>query len=134
MNMPSNSTQSDTTPELQLCGTIKLSRKASDFMRRMVRFGGAGSAAGFRLSVKPGGCSGLQSDFSIESAAYPGDKVLEFGNLSVFVPEASFQLLEGAVIDFLDSATQTGLTFLTPDKGSCGCATTGAGPLQLSKL
>ena len=39
---------------------------ALKFIQRMVRFGGAGPRAGFRLEVSPGGCSGMSSAFSVE--------------------------------------------------------------------
>lgn len=39
---------------------LTLTPAAEKFVRRMVRFGGAGEDAGFRLTVSAGGCSGLE--------------------------------------------------------------------------
>ena len=50
---------------------LKLTPAAEKFISRMVRFGGAGENAGFRLTVSAGGCSGLASEFSVEAAALP---------------------------------------------------------------
>lgn len=52
---------------------------AAKFMQRMIRLGGAGEQAGLRLVVTPGGCSGLNSDFTVEAAPLlddPGETVV----------------------------------------------------------
>ena len=46
-----------------MCVTI--TPRAAKYMRRMVRFGEGSAAAGFRLTVKPGGCSGFDSSFTV---------------------------------------------------------------------
>jgi iron-sulfur cluster assembly accessory protein len=99
-------------------GSIIVTEGAEKFMRRMVRFGGLGSAAGFRLVVTPGGCSGLSAEFSPELEPKPGDETLVVNGLRVFVPEASAKLLAGVTIDFVDTAMQQGLTFFNPNATS----------------
>lgn len=100
-------------------GSVIISEGAEKFMRRMTRM--AGGAGGFRLVVSPGGCSGLSSEFSIEAEAKPGDETLQVNGLKVFVPAPSARLLAGVTVDFVDTATQTGLTFFSPEApASCG--------------
>jgi len=99
-----------------------LSSDARGFMRRMVRMSGLGSGAGFRLVVEPGGCSGLSSSFSIEAAPQEGDVVVADEDLVLFVPASCRPLLDGVIVDFADTATQTGLTFLDPKAQGC-CST-----------
>lgn len=99
---------------------------AEKFIRRMLRFGG-GETYGFRLLVSPGGCSGLNAEFSVESAPFDGDKVLECNGLKLFLPAESRILLEGATMDFADTPTQTGLVFRQPNAASCGCSSSGGG-------
>jgi iron-sulfur cluster assembly protein len=100
-------------------GSVIISEGAEKFMRRMTRMAGGGT--GFRLVVSPGGCSGLSSEFSIEAEAKPGDQTIQVNGLSVFVPAQSAKLLAGVTVDFVDSATQTGLTFFSPEApASCG--------------
>ncbi len=107
---------------------LTITPKAENFMRRMVRFGLMGNKAGFRLVVSPGGCSGLSSEFSIETGPKFGDYVLELVDLNVFLPESSRALLEGCTIDFADTMMETGLKFLNPDaRGVCGCGTSAPG-------
>jgi iron-sulfur cluster assembly accessory protein len=106
-------------------------------MRRMVRFGGAGPKAGFRLSVSPGGCSGLASQFSVEATPLAGDSVIEWNGLKVFLPEESRGLLDGVIIDFADTPMSSGLIFHDPKAancGSCSTATPGVSTVSLSSL
>lgn len=98
---------------------------AEKFIRRMVRFGG-GEQCGFRLVVTPGGCSGLSSEFSIEPAPQEGEVVFEHSGLRLFLPAQSAELLEGATMDFVDTATTSGLVFQTAGKGPCACSSASA--------
>ncbi|MCC6295983.1 MAG: iron-sulfur cluster assembly accessory protein [Pseudomonadales bacterium] len=100
--------------------TLTLTPAAAKFIERMVRFGG-GEHCGFRLVVSPGGCSGLNSEFSVEAAPQAGDEVVELAGLRLFLPAASAALLDGASVDFADTATSTGLVFQTRS-GGCGCS------------
>ena len=47
---------------------LSLTPAAEKFVRRMIRFCGAGEQAGFRLMVSAGGCSGLASEFTVEAS------------------------------------------------------------------
>jgi iron-sulfur cluster assembly accessory protein len=101
---------------------ITITPAAEKFIRRMITFGGGNNDSGFRLALKPGGCSGLSYDFSIESEPKPGDTVIEGKGIRVFVPQESTSLLDGVVIGCEDNFINTGLTFTNPNAGqSCGC-------------
>ncbi|MBT9597255.1 MAG: iron-sulfur cluster assembly accessory protein [Vitreoscilla sp.] len=99
---------------------------AEKFMRRMVRFS-EHPAGGFRLTVSPGGCSGYSSEFSVEAAPRGGDAELNVNGLRVFLPAESRLLLDGVTVDFADTPTQSGLTFVNPNAATCGCSTADAG-------
>jgi iron-sulfur cluster assembly accessory protein len=98
---------------------------AEKFIQRMLRFGG-GEHCGFRLVVTPGGCSGLNSEFSVEAAPQPGEVVFEQGGLRLFLPAESAALLEGASMDFVDTATTSGLVFQIANKEACACSSASA--------
>lgn len=100
---------------------LTITPTAEKFIRRMVRFGSAGEDAGFRLSVSPGGCSGLASEFSVESEPKPGDTVVVHNGLKLFLPEESCTLLQGVTIDFSETPTSSGFVFHNPN--STGCST-----------
>jgi iron-sulfur cluster assembly accessory protein len=105
---------------------ITITAAAEKFMRRMVRFGGAPAGAGFRLSVAPGGCAGVSSEFSVEAQPLPGDAALDVNGLKVFLPAQSRLLLEGATVDFTDTPVASGLSFVLPNDSGCGTCGTAA--------
>jgi iron-sulfur cluster assembly accessory protein len=102
--------------------SVTVAPGARKFMQRMVRFGGQGDGAGFRLVVAAGGCSGYDAKFSVEAAPLPGDEALDLDGLVLFLPAESRLLLDGVTIDFADTPTSAGLTFFNPAGGACGCA------------
>jgi iron-sulfur cluster assembly accessory protein len=103
-----------------MCVTI--TPRAAAFMRRMVKFCDDPAGRGFRLVVSPGGCSGFASFFTIEAKPHPGDREFDAEGTPVYMPDSSCELLRGHVIDFADSATQTGLVFTGPAQSAgCGC-------------
>ncbi|MDO9032492.1 MULTISPECIES: HesB/IscA family protein [Hydrogenophaga] len=101
---------------------IVLKPAAVKFISRIVRFSGLPAGAGFRLAVSPGGCSGYSSEFSAEAAPGPGEQVLEIEGLRLFLGAESRLMLEGVIVDFADTPTQSGLTFTNPNQAACGCS------------
>jgi iron-sulfur cluster assembly protein len=99
---------------------LTITPSAEKFIQRMVRFGGAGEEAGFRLSVSPGGCSGLSSEFSVEAQPFPGDAVVTVNSVKLFLPAETRTRLEGVTIDFSDTPMATGLVFRDPKATGCG--------------
>lgn len=104
---------------------VTITPQAEKFIRRMIRFNGGSETSGFRLSVKPGGCSGLSSEFTVEAAPLEGDAVLDSNGAKVFLPAESRILLEGVTVDFADTPMATGLTFIDPKAQPCGCSSSG---------
>jgi iron-sulfur cluster assembly accessory protein len=102
---------------------LTITPSAEKFIQRMIRFGGAGESAGFRLSVSPGGCSGLSSEFTVEAAPQSGDAEVVIQGIKLFLPAESRMLLQGVIMDFKDTPTQSGLVFTDPK--STGCSTCG---------
>jgi iron-sulfur cluster assembly protein len=99
---------------------ITITAAADKFIRRMVRFAGK-PGDGFRLTVSPGGCSGLASNFAVEKVPVGGDAVLEQNGTRLFLPLETQLLLEGATIDFVETVKESGFVFRDVVNGSCGC-------------
>ena len=79
-------------------------------------------AAGLRISVTGGGCSGMQYGLALEQTAAATDTVVECGSVKVIVDEQSAPLLEGITVDFIDGLEGTGFKFHNPNAtASCGC-------------
>lgn len=75
-----------------------------------------------RASVKGGGCSGMINDLCFDDKITDLDEVIEFDEVKLIVDQISFQYLENANIDYIESPFSGGFKFSSPDiKGSCGC-------------
>ncbi len=111
---------------------LAITPSAAKFISRMIRFNGTGPESGFRLSVSPGGCSGLSSEFTVEAGPLDGDALIVVDGVRLFLPAESRILLHGATIDFADTAMSTGLTFKTATPGSCGCSSSSSSSTESS--
>lgn len=116
---------------------ITVTPAALKFVARMVRFS-EHPTGGFRLTVTPGGCSGYNSEFTIEAAPLDGDAEVQLSNgMRVFLPAESRLMLEGVTIDFADTPTKSGLTFFNPNAAACGCSSSegsSAAPPTVAKI
>ena len=75
-----------------------------------------------RISVQPGGCSGLRYQLYFDDRAIDGDIVTDFGGVGVVTDKMSAPYLMGATIDFVDSIEKQGFTIDNPNAtGSCAC-------------
>lgn len=107
---------------------VILTPAAAKFINRIVRFSGQGAGAGLRLAVTPGGCSGYSSEFSAEAAPAANEQVLEVDGVRLFLGADSRLLLNGLTIDFVETATQSGLSFIDPNKEACACSSADTAP------
>ena len=114
---------------------ITITPAAAKFIQRVVRFSGLPAGAGLRLSVAPGGCSGYSSQFSAEAAAQDGEQLVEVDGVRLFLAAESRLLLNGITIDFVETAIQSGLSFIDPNKAACACSTAdSAAPSAVTKI
>ena len=75
-----------------------------------------------RVSVQPGGCSGLRYQLFFDERSLDGDVVRDFGGVSVVTDRMSVPYLQGATIDFVDTIEKQGFTIDNPTAtGSCAC-------------
>lgn len=100
---------------------VTITAAAEKFMRRMVRFS-EHPGGGFRLCVSPGGCSGYNSEFTIEAAPREGDSEMLVGGVKVYLPAESRLMLDGVTVDFADTPTKSGLTFFNPLAAASSCS------------
>lgn len=75
-----------------------------------------------RISVAPGGCSGLRYQLSLDERQLDGDVTKEFYGVQVVTDRMSAPYLMGATIDFVDTIEAQGFTIDNPNaQGSCAC-------------
>jgi iron-sulfur cluster assembly accessory protein len=75
-----------------------------------------------RVAVRPGGCAGFQYDLFFDASHLEGDVVKSFGGVNVVIDKASIEYVNGAVIDYVDSLSESGFKIENPNAtGGCGC-------------
>jgi len=68
------------------------------------------------------GCAGIGHDLSFDDIIADTDEIIELDGVKVVVDMMSFQYLENACIDYVESDFGGGFKFTSPDiKSSCGC-------------
>ena len=101
---------------------ISVTPNAVAEVRKYMEENGASEAAGLRVGVLPGGCSGFQYGLNIEDEPAEDDLVVESNGLRMFVDPFSMQYLGGVEIDYVTTFQGSGFTFNNPNAtGGCGC-------------
>ncbi|WP_372734156.1 iron-sulfur cluster insertion protein ErpA [Nocardioides sp.] len=101
--------------------SINLSPVAADKVKSLLEQEGRDDLS-LRISVQPGGCSGLRYQLFFDERSLDGDVVTDFDGVSVVVDRMSVPYLNGAMIDFVDSIEKQGFTIDNPNAtGSCAC-------------
>jgi iron-sulfur cluster assembly protein len=98
---------------------ISLSDNAVSKIKSLVA--GRADAAGLRVKVVGGGCSGLQYRMEID-AAKERDKIFEREGARLIVDKKSFLYLNGSELDYSEELMSAGFRVVNPNaKRSCGC-------------
>ena len=75
-----------------------------------------------RITVSGGGCSGFQYGFSFDNQKNEDDYVFEHQGIGVVTDDASLDLLNGSVIDFVEDLMGASFQIRNPNAtASCGC-------------
>ena len=110
----------DQQPEVQADGIILTevaARKVSDLAASEGEDG-----LSLRISVAPGGCSGLRYQLMFDDRELEGDLVDPYEGVSLVVDRMSAPYLGGATIDFVDTIEAQGFTIDNPNAtSSCAC-------------
>jgi iron-sulfur cluster assembly protein len=103
--------------------TVTLTEKAEFRLRAFLQGSTAEPAEkGIRVGVSDGGCSGYQYTLDIASAPEPNDLIEQQGKVRIYINPQSAPLLNGVVIDFVDSMLESGFKFTNPNAtDTCGC-------------
>ncbi|MBW9267093.1 MAG: iron-sulfur cluster assembly accessory protein [Candidatus Thiodiazotropha sp. (ex. Lucinisca nassula)] len=100
---------------------LTLTESAQKAVSRFIR-GSETPVAGLRISVTGGGCSGMQYGVSLEASAKDDDTIVELGELKIFIDPNSAPMLNGIIVDFIDTMEGSGFKFENPNAtASCGC-------------
>lgn len=100
---------------------VALTDAAEGVIRRLVSASETG-AAGLRIMVEEGGCSGLKYLLGLEAGAQDGDQVYEFDAVKIFVDPFSLPIVQGMTIDYVEGVEASGFVFENPNiKAPCSC-------------
>lgn len=104
--------------ETTTAATLQITDRARDQLVRMLADGRV-----MRLSVSPGGCSGLMYSARLDAGGTAEDQVLfDEDSVRIVAHAASAPLLEGIVVDYSDDLVAPGFRFRNPRAvKSCGC-------------
>src|SRR5437764_3195711 len=77
---------------------------------------------GLRIAVVGGGCSGFSYSMAFENQPNMLDKTYSYGDLKVYVDQASMLYLDGAEVHYVETLEGSGFKFNNPQvKSTCGC-------------
>lgn len=101
---------------------VTLTATAVEKMQDFISEHGAEGAAGLRVAVLPGGCSGFQYGLNVEDGPESDDEIFDISGVKIFVDPFSAQYLDGVEIDYVTSFMGQGFAFRNPNSaGGCGC-------------
>jgi iron-sulfur cluster assembly accessory protein len=101
---------------------VRLTERAARRIAEILE--GEPAAAGLRVAVTGGGCSGFQYDFCIEDARADDDLLIARGGAKVLIDAVSLDFLKGAEIDFVEEMIGAAFRINNPNAtSSCGCGT-----------
>lgn len=77
----------------------------------------------FRVTVKGGGCSGFQYEFSLDDKApAPADAIFANNGAEVVVDDISLGVIKGSMLDYAEDLAQAGFSIKNPNAtAKCGC-------------
>lgn len=76
----------------------------------------------FRVMISGGGCAGFQYSFSLDQYTNEDDHIFEQNGVKVAVDDASFSLVEGAQIDYVEELIGASFVVKNPNASTaCGC-------------
>ncbi len=100
---------------------ITLTEAAADRVKAIVKNAGEG-AKGIRVSIKKGGCAGMEYAVDLVKEPVKGDDYVERDGAGVWVDPAAVLYLLGTQMDFEVTKLRAGFVFNNPNQTSaCGC-------------
>ncbi|MBF0335250.1 MAG: iron-sulfur cluster insertion protein ErpA [Alphaproteobacteria bacterium] len=75
-----------------------------------------------RVAISGGGCSGFSYGIGLDDARNEDDRLFEQHGVRLVVDETSLNMLDGAVVDFVEDLMGASFQIKNPNaKSSCGC-------------
>lgn len=82
----------------------------------------AEDADGIRISIKNGGCAGMEYTVDLTNGGEKGDDLVSFDQGKIYIDAKAILFLLGTEIDFETTKFRSGFVFNNPNQTSaCGC-------------
>lgn len=100
---------------------ITIAESAAERIQKLLADRGT-PAAGLRIRVRGGGCTGLQYDMEFADEAKEKDRVFEGHGVKIFVDPKSYIFLIGTELTYTQGLLESGFKLENPNvKKACGC-------------
>lgn len=100
---------------------ISLTESATRAVQRFIS-GSSKPVTGLRIAVEGGGCTGFKYSMRLEESLLDGDELVDAGGVNLLIDQQSASLLQGVVVDFIESVEGSGFKFENPNAtATCGC-------------
>jgi iron-sulfur cluster assembly protein len=102
---------------------VTFSSKALAYIAQIRTGRSQGPGCGFRLGIKPSGCSGWLYQPDVVDEVLADDVIFHIDQMQVMIPKTYQHLLQGTHVDLADKGLgQKVLVYQNPNaKGECGC-------------
>lgn len=114
---------------------LSVTNDAADHIKALLAEDGS-QPVGLRVSIKSGGCAGMEYELALVNEPKAGDDVVEAQGVKVFVDPSATLYLLGTEMGFESTKFRSGFTFKNPNEVSaCGCGeSVELQPADLSKF
>ena len=101
---------------------LTVTDKAAARVAKVIKEFALPDAAGLKVGVTEGGCSGLNYDVQVAEGPGDDDTVFVLNGANVFVNAFSARYVSGMAIDWISSMQESRFVFDNPNAtGGCGC-------------
>jgi iron-sulfur cluster insertion protein len=107
---------------LPVCFTENAAQKASKIFSEIGSEGLSSSNLNLRLSIKPGGCAGLEYQFDVDDNIRATDHIETTNGINLLIDKDSYPYLSGSTVDYLEDLEGERFTIDNPNaEKTCGC-------------
>lgn len=105
-----------------LCFTPNAAKKAAEIITEVNEENHSSLNLNLRLSIKSGGCAGLEYEFNLDDKIRADDHIEITNGIRLVVDANSFPFLSGATVDYVEDLEGQRFTIDNPNaEKTCGC-------------
>jgi iron-sulfur cluster insertion protein len=107
---------------MPICFTENAAQKAAGIFNEVNEENHSSLQFNLRLSIKPGGCAGLEYHFDIDDKIRETDHIETTNGINLLIDQTSFPYLSGSTVDYVEDLEGARFTIDNPHaEKTCGC-------------